>query len=221
MAKEETVAIKPIKTKTTTITIVGDTPLVIHCWDEKAKKMILDKEMGIKTTMKEKPKKSPVEDYINSLYWLSEKPIFGKDMSEEDKQAVADEAVKTGIFGFPITGIKQAANSSAYRLGWVKNMMALRGSYFLKSKYGDFVQIEGVPHIREDMVKVGMGAADIRYRAQFDEWSATFDLIYNENGSFSLEDICNCINAGGYVCGIGEWRPERDGQFGMYHIKTK
>ena len=26
------------------------------------------------------------------------------------------------------------------------------------------------------------------------------------------------INAGGYVCGIGEWRPERDGQYGMFHV---
>ena len=30
----------------------------------------------------------------------------------------------------------------------------------------------------------------------------------------------NIINAGGYSCGIGEWRPERDGQSGMFHVSA-
>jgi len=36
----------------------------------------------------------------------------------------------------------------------------------------------------------------------------------------SLEQIINCINAGGYTVGIGEWRPEKDGNFGMFHVEA-
>ena len=43
---------------------------------------------------------------------------------------------------------------------------------------------------------------------------------YNRNGQYSLEQIMNILNVGGFVCGIGEWRPEKSGQNGMYHIQT-
>ena len=44
------------------------------------------------------------------------------------------------------------------------------------------------------------------------------ELIGEDEKSLSLEQIINIINAGGYVCGVGEWRPERDGQYGMFHV---
>ena len=74
------------------------------------------------------------------------------------------------------------------------------------------------PIMRQDMVKVGMGSADIRYRGEFQNWSAEFLLSFNENGNYSIDHIVNFLNAGGYVCGLGEWRPERDGQYGMFHV---
>lgn len=45
-------------------------------------------------------------------------------------------------------------------------------------------------------------------------------ISYNVNGQYSLEQILNIINAGGYACGIGEWRPEKDGQYGMFHVEA-
>ena len=72
--------------------------------------------------------------------------------------------------------------------------------------------------MREDMVRVGMGTADIRYRGEFRNWSTDLTITYNANGKYSIEQIINIINAGGYSCGIGEWRPERDGQNGMFHV---
>jgi hypothetical protein len=43
-------------------------------------------------------------------------------------------------------------------------------------------------------------------------------ISYNMNGNYSLENIMNIINAGGYICGVGEWRPEKDGQYGQFHV---
>ena len=36
----------------------------------------------------------------------------------------------------------------------------------------------------------------------------------------TIEQILNCIDAGGFVCGIGEWRPEKDGDYGRYHLEV-
>lgn len=82
---------------------------------------------------------------------------------------------------------------------------------------GEFVEINGVPDMREDMCKVGMGVADIRYRGEFKEWSATFQVKYNAS-AISLEQLVNLFNLGGFACGLGEWRIEKGGAYGAYHV---
>ena len=211
--KEELVAIRPLDIQTVKIRIVGDTPLIVHAWSEKAKRMMLEAQMGT-TKTKAKEKRDPFDDFVNSLYWLTEKP---ESTPEAFEKALANGAK----FGFPVGAIKQAANSAAYRLKWVKNQMELRGTYFLKTENGEMAEIKGCyPQMREDMVRIGLGSADLRYRGEFTDWYMDFILEYNASGGMSLEQIMNCINAGGYVCGIGEWRPEKDGDCGRFHVET-
>lgn len=215
MAKIETIIeIKPLEIIETKIRIIGDSPLIVHAWDQKAIQMMLDAQMG-KTKAKARDKKDPFADFMGSLYWITEMPE--KRTPDAFQKALEDGAK----FGFKVGAIKQAANSAAYRLKWVKNQMELRGTYFLKSEHGDLAEIKGcLPEMREDMVRVGMGTADIRYRAEFKNWYMDLILEYNASGGMSLEQIMNCINAGGYTCGIGEWRPEKDGDFGRFHVVT-
>jgi len=222
MAKVEAITIKPIEVEKFTIRIVGDSPLIMHAWSEKAKREMLEAQQGKGKVKREKDPKNPVNDFINSMYWLEGKPETDAKMSEEECEEAFMSAIQNGAkFGFPVTAFKQAGNSAAYRQGWVKNQMGLRGAYFIESDEEGLVEIKSdVPEIREDMVKVGMGTADIRYRGQFNNWYADLNITYNKNGQYTKEDIINIINAGGYICGAGEWRPERDGQFGMYHVQV-
>ena len=226
---KDTVAIKPLKLKRIPIRIIGDTPLIVHAWSEKAKKEMLDAQQG-KGKTKKKPTKMPFDDFARALYWKTPMPeVMIDDEATGEKRMVVteeifDEAIKNGAkFGFPANSFKLAANSSAYRLGWVKNQMGLRGAYFLNAEDGgELVEIKGsTPVIREDMVKVGQGTADLRYRPMFENWYCDLILEYNESGDMKLSDILSCIEAGGYVCGVGEWRPEKDGQFGRFHIEKK
>ena len=236
--KETIVEIKPLNIVRIPIRIVGDSPLITHCWDAKAKRQILESELNIKKTKGEKEKKNPVEDFVSSMYWLSPMP---DPMTDE----AVDSALQTARFGFPLSGLKQAAISAAYRMGWVKDKMSLRGAFFIEPSENGYyagdlalndtkTKIDIIPNVyhsepmieiksdtpimRQDMVKVGMGSADIRYRGEFQNWSADFLLSFNENGNYSIDHIVNFLNAGGYVCGLGEWRPERDGQYGMFHV---
>ena len=211
-ANTEVIEIRPIEIKKVTIRIVGDTPLIMHAWSEKAKRMMLEAQMGV-AKGKKKEAKNPVDDFIRSMYWLTPMPEDGTVESFE-------EAIANGArFGFPVTAFKQAAISAAYRMGWAKDKMSMRGAFFIDSDENGMIEIHSdTPEMREDMVKVGMGTADIRYRGEFKNWYADLTISYNANGQYSLENIVNIINAGGYVCGVGEWRPERDGQNGMFHV---
>ena len=219
--KTEVIEIKPIEIAKLNIRIVGDTPLIMHAWSEKAKREMLEAQQG-KKKGKAKERKNPVVDFINSMYWLTEKPDVDSDMKEEECEARFNKAIAEGAkFGFPVTAFKQAAISAAYRLGWSKDKMSLRGVFFIDSDENGMVEIKSdAPEMREDMVKIGMGTADIRYRGEFKNWYADLTISYNVNGNYDLNSIINIINAGGYVCGVGEWRPERDGQNGMFHIQT-
>ena len=211
-ATAEVIEIRPIQIKTFTVHIVGDTPLIMHAWSEKAKREMLEKQMKV-TKTKSRDAKNPVEDFIRSMYWLSPMP-------EEMTMEAFEEAIANGArFGFPITAFKQTAISAAYRMGWAKDKMSMRGAFFIDGDENQMLEIKSdAPIMREDMVKVGMGTADIRYRGEFRNWSADLNISFNENGQYSPEQIVNIINAGGYVCGVGEWRPERDGQYGMFHV---
>ena len=211
----EVIEIRPIEIKRATVRIVGDTPLIMHAWSEKAKREMLEKQMKV-TKTKAKAAKDPIEDFIRSMYWKTPMPV---DMT----QAGFERAISEGArFCFPVTAIKQAAISAAFRMGWAKDKMSMRGAFFIDGDENQMIEIHGDPPVlREDMVKVGMGTADIRYRGEFKNWYADLVVSYNANGVYSLEQIVNISNAGGYACGIGEWRPERDGQYGMFHVATK
>lgn len=236
--KTELIEIKPLEMKEVTVRIVGDTPLIMHAWSAKAKREILYKEVFGKSLGKDA--REPIKDFCSSMYWLTPMP-------EEFDENTVFEAIKTAKFGFPVTAFKQAAISAAYRMGWTKDKMSTRGCFFIEpdaSSYysGDLevdlarkainiipnvprteqlVEIHSeTPLMREDMVRVGMGSADIRYRGEFQNWSCDLRIKYNTNGAYRLDQILNMINAGGTVCGIGEWRPERDGQYGLYHIEA-
>jgi hypothetical protein len=65
-----------------------------------------------------------------------------------------------------------------------------------------------------------MGAADIRYRAEYPTWHTKVVVRFNAN-VLSPEQILNLLNTGGFAVGVGEWRPEKDGAYGMFHVATE
>lgn len=107
--EQSTLEIKEIILETVTLRIVGETPLIMHAWSEKAKREILDKQMKATKTSAKKAK-NPVEDFIRSMYWLTPMPT---DMTEDG----FNEAIANGArFGFPVAAFKQAAISASYVL---------------------------------------------------------------------------------------------------------
>lgn len=183
-----TVAIPEIKVNTLEVRLVGDSPLIVHRWSEKARKEMLDKQMGIPTPKKEK--KDPERDYQECFYYLPD-----------------------GRYGFPAIAFKAAAVDAATQLSGLTKVY-LRGAFHVA---GDLAVIEGTPTKRQDMVRVGMGTADIRFRPEFKEWNAVFQVRYNV-ASLTRDQVIQLFDQAGFSVGIGEWRPSKDGAFGMFHV---
>lgn len=198
------IEIPAIELKTVQLKLIGDSPLIVHAWSEKAKKMILDKQMKKATSGKEA--KDPFMDFCESLYWLTDMP---------EKPTMDD--VVNAKFGFPTLAFKAAAIDAGFQQGVLVKKTTARGAFRV---IGEMAVIEGIPTMREDMVRIGMGTADIRYRGEFKTWSTTLTITYNPK-AISLEQIVNLLNMGGFSNGVGEWRPSKDGSYGTFHVAKK
>jgi len=186
--------IQQIKVEKTIIKVKGLSPLIMHRWDEKAKKMMLDKQM--KKTVK-KEAKDPSAQYESSVYKMDD-----------------------GRIGFPADAFKKSMIRGAKQLGMV--MTDARTSFFVHGEYSslddrELIEIRGELRPREDMVRIAGGTADIRFRGQVLNWEASLVISYNSSIT-SLDHIVNMLQAAGYGVGVGEWRPEKDGIFGRFEV---
>ena len=188
--------------------VVGDTPLITHAWSEKARREMLQKQ--VKATKGGKEARDPQADFVSSLYEMGD-----------------------GTYGFPATGIKNCILSAAHKdkgiarsavmsALWIDAQMvrtrpALAGAICdmpLVRIYG------GAPEMREDMVKIGAGlnkTANLAYRGQFTVWAMKVTGRFNVS-VVTAEALAFLIQESGMSSGLGEWRNERKGMFGAFHL---
>lgn len=188
------IEVKQLDAEHIRVPIVGTSPLIVHRFSEKAKRQMLDNMQGRKS---EKVAKDPEAEYQAAFYRL-----------------------KSGAYGFPVVAFKAATVGGARFYAGV-TMTALKQCMFFKGELGDdgrsMAQIHGVPNMREDAVTVGRGTSDLRYRPQFAEWTAVLDIVYVKS-MLTRDSVVSLIDAGGLGVGVGEWRPEKGGEFGSYRV---
>jgi hypothetical protein len=178
--------------------------LVVHRFDEKSKRQMLDKQM--KKAKGAKEAKDPWMDFCRSMYWLT-------PMSEKPTQKDIDAAK----FGMRCVSFKAAA-VGACRFSDGMKMTEARGAFHVDGEFAEI--LGGAPTMREDMVRVGMGTADVRFRGEFTNWRCVLTVSYNAN-AISAEQIINLFNLAGFHQGVGEMRPEKTGfGYGRYHVAT-
>lgn len=191
---ESTININRIEATRIRVPIIGTSPLIVHRFSEKAKRQMLDNMQGRKSP---KEAKDPIAEYEACFY-----------------------RTKNDGHGFPCTAFKLATVGAARFYASVK-MTELRQFMFFHGEPGvdglPLVEIEGVPEMREDVVTVGRGGTDLRYRPQFLEWTTTLEVTY-VTSALTRDSVLSLIDAGGLGVGVGEWRPEKRGEFGTYTI---
>lgn len=187
---EQSITLPRLNLQMIKLRLVGDSALIVHAWSEKAKKQMLDKQMKRANVGKEA--KDPERDYQDSLYRHPD-----------------------GGYGFPAVAFKAAAVDAATFVDGITKVM-MRGAFHI---IGELIKIEGEPSPREDMVKIAMGTSDIRFRGEFKSWAVELPIQFNAN-AISAEQIVNMFSVAGFACGVGEWRPQRDGSYGRFHVES-
>lgn len=190
------VELRPLDLQVVEVPIVGTAELIVHNWSEKAKRQMLDKQMNPGARAKKDPK-DPQADYEASLYKLP-----------------------GGGYGFPAPGFKAAIVGGCRLFDSLPMTQAKIAIRVLGVGPQALVPIEGTPYMREDMVRLETGVADIRYRGAFPEWACTLRIAYNAS-LMTLASLINLVNGAGQG-GVGEWRPSapksNSGTYGTFEV---
>lgn len=178
--------------------IVGTSPLIVHAWSEKATRMMLNKQMGLPTPKKEP--KSPEDDYNGARYISSQ-----------------------GWDGVPATAFK-AAMVGACRLVEGLPMTMARRLFFVEAddRELNLVRIFAEPQMRQDMVRLESGVADVRHRPMYYPWRATVTVRFL-SGVIKPAQVVNLLMLAGLTEGVGEWRPSAPksstGTYGLWEVE--
>ena len=191
--------LKPIVPKTIAFNIIGTSPLIQHAWSPKGLRQM-------RMTPAER-KKQP------------------KEVRDPEKEAnSAMYRTSDGAPGFPMLSFKASLIGAAHKdLGIEKTVV--RKALFLPSHaYGDGLIapliFDGEPEIREDIVRVGSGATDLRYRPMFHQWGVRV-IVQIDHEILNEQDVVNLVNRAGFSVGVGEWRPEKGGEYGRFEFDVK
>jgi len=205
------IILEAIKVERLLVDIKGLSPLIMHNWSQKAKATMLRKKQN-KPEIKEPC--DPKAEYLASMYRVAA-------MDEDGNE---DAGIEPG-YGMPAAAFAQATVGAARFYGRDVTMTSLRQFIFVEGLVTSkdpqpLVEVFGEPYMREDPVRLSRSSTDLRYRACFNEWEATVSVMYVKT-SINRNSVLSLMEAGGMGVGIGDWRPERGGNFGKFALTGK
>jgi hypothetical protein len=187
--------VQPIKTKRIRFGVIGTSPLIQHAWSEKALTMI-------RLTAAERRKMPKVA------------------RSPEEEASAAMYRTESGEPGIPILAFKGALISAAHKDIGLEKTLVRKSLFFPCTDANNCVPLDAdEPVCREDIVRVGVGQTDLRYRPEFRRWRFVVECEVDSD-ALTEADVLNLVNRAGFGVGLCEWRPEKGGEFGRFQIDT-
>ena len=201
-----TLAINPIGIGTVTVSLVGETEIILHRLSQKMKDEIQNNEGGLQDPKRKKKQprtKEVIEREYQDAFYLT----------------------KEGNPAFKALGLKLAMVRACRDLDM--HMTEARGRLHVLGENGgnedellEIIPDGGKPYMRTDFVKVGNGGGTLRYRPGIPAgWKVNATIKYNK-APLTEEAIVNLLNQAGFGVGLCEWRPEKNGSYGRFHVES-
>lgn len=213
--KGKVIKLQKLNVKQVRLRVRGKSPLISHSWSFKAMQEMLGTQT--RTVRRERRAKDPWMDFCESLYWLTPKPYDERNLPEAgDETYPTEEDIKKGTFGIKSIAFKCAMVTAVTSMSNMTKILA-RQAFHIEN---ELTPIIGTPVFREDTVRLSNGSADLRYRGELNPWEADIVISYNAN-VVSDEQIVNLLNTAGFGVGVGDWRPDKNGDKGRFGVVTQ
>ena len=190
---DSVIVIKRMRTETTQVGLIGVSPYISHRNSETSMKELTYPRKG-DAAKRDLLKHDPHVEFLESLYLLDDAPT---------------------LCGVPATAIKGAMMTAALdeeavykttigRLVWVENSL---------------IPLYGIPVLGYDIVRQSgrTGAPDSRFRAFFMEWAVKVEITF-QVPRLNVQQVMNLLESGGARSGLGDWRPEKAGDYGRFRV---
>ena len=208
MAKEEKVIfLRPINKKTMTVTIEGDSDLILNKMNKRTVEMLTDQRKDKGKTIREV---NPWEDIITSMHWRDDLGDIDYTM-DTLKDLLTNNAPCISAFGlkksFGQAVVRNEVDKYSTKFDACVNILAP----------GNLVPIKFAEHhVDEKLMSPKRGAPILSRQNRFAGWEATFTIQFMDGGSYSEDQIVQVINLAGFGLGIGSGRSSG---YGRYHVK--
>ena len=203
--KEEVIKLKGIKTNIATITIEGDTALILNKMNAQTIRSLMDERKN-KPKGTEKPNEWEIK--MTSVHWENGwKPT---DFTEEGyKDAFANHRPCISAFG-----LRKSFGDAVVR----NNIDKFSTKFFASVNIlNELVPVSFAEHVvDEKLMSPKKGAPVLARLNKFTGWSATFDISFVEN-AYSIDQIIEIITLAGFGLGIGSGRTSG---YGRYHVSN-
>ena len=211
--------------ETYTFQIYGESPLLHHCGFRAFKKYEFCKDAeAIKKKRGKNITDSDSERLIHfdcfQSFWCDYEDQVGK--RPEESQVDFENGLMPDI---PLRVIRAAIEKGArsFKEGpKVRSGLRVKNVDFHwdKSLGETLVELAMNPRVHF-IVPVKVGTSKIlRTRAIFRDWGATI-TVQTDNQFVAEEDVERWLDYAGAYVGIGDWRPDKSGDFGRFSIKTE
>ena len=206
--KNENIELKPLGNRFITVTIEGDSDLVLNKMSDPTCRELTDIR---KDKAKSNEKINYWEDIITKIHWRDGKP-------EEFSAESMLECLKHNAPCITDFGLKKTFMQAVVRNGIDKYSTKFDATVNLFGKRG-LTPIRFTGHrIEEVLMSPKKGKPVLTSLNIFSGWSAEIKLSFMET-AYSAEQIVNIINLAGFGIGIGSSRPYGCGRYHVVGVK--
>ena len=205
-AQENIITIEPIEIKYATVSIIGDSDLVLNRMNARTIRELTKARNNEKTV---REVQNIWEDIITAIHWRDPYPVEDTRLLTEQHllEMLENNAPCISCFGFK-KSFGQAVTRNEIDKYSTKFDNALNLTQRLEP-------IKFAAHyVDESLMSPKRGAPVLVRINRFSGWSADVHISYTEN-VYSLAQIVNIINLAGFGLGIGSGRSSG---FGRYHV---
>jgi len=121
-------------------------------------------------------------------------------------------------YGFPAAAISRALRDASTRFVDKYSGKIVAGGVRIQSA-GLLPIVGSEPRMDTAHVVHGGRSHDLAYRAAFDQWEIEVPLVHNAT-SIPAQQVLTLFELAGFSVGIGAWRPERNGSYGMFKVSS-
>lgn len=184
----------PIKVETMTVRIKGESPLLMEKFSDRTRQQL-----------------------VNVITGKGREKNKNRDLNVEVQEKI--HKLPNGKPGLPCTAFKRAmVEASVYVEGMDKKRV--RGSVYV---IGDLTPLKYKKMTVHKCLgrDAGINRAPREiWRPQFHDWECELSIRYNA-AQVTPNNIVELLKVSGFSMGVGGWRPQCDGSFGMFNVVTK